>query len=94
MKLRAGVGRRVALITDTERMRMEHKPRPHLYALFKWVRAAVSLGGSAALDSFVLSRPVELASSSFEAVICCLPPAPACALMQHVSHVTSLQRCC
>ena len=94
MKLCDALCRRVTVITDTEIMRLERKPGTHLYTLFKRVRAEVSLRGAAALDSSVLSRPVELACGSFEAVICCLPPAPACALMQHVSHVTSLQRCC
>lgn len=89
MKFCDALCRRVTVITDTEIMRLERKPGTHLYTLFKRVRAEVSLRGAAALDSSVLSRPLELACGSFEAVICCLPPAPACALMQHVSHVTS-----
>ncbi len=85
MKFCDALCRRVTVITDTDILRVERKPGTHLYTLFKRVRAEVSQRGSAALDSSVLSKPVELACGSFEAVICCLPPRPACALMQHVS---------
>jgi hypothetical protein len=85
MKFCHALCRRVTVITDTDILRVERKPGTHLYTLFKRVRAEVKQRGSAATDSSVLAKPVELACGSFEAVICCLPPRPACALMQHVS---------
>jgi hypothetical protein len=54
------------------------------YTLFKRVRADVSLRGTAAQDSSALTRPQELACGSFDAVLCCLPPRAACALMRNV----------
>ena len=90
MKLCEHLCRRVDVITDTEILRLERKPGSHLYTLFKKVRADLGNRGAAALDSSALVKPQELPCGSFDAVLCCLPPRAACALMQNVRQRRSL----
>ncbi len=87
MKLCESMCRRVTVVTGTEIMRLERKTGSHLYTLYKKVKADVSLRGLGARDTSALTKPLELACGSFEAVICCLPPKAASNLMQNVSDV-------
>ena len=84
MKFCEMLARKVNVVTDTEIVRLERKAGSHLYTLFKRVRADVSIRGVGKLDSSVLTRPAELACGSFDAVLCCLTPRDASALMNEV----------